>query len=314
MTGEGKFFPRFQFYKSLFNGRNFSYDQIPDLTNKVALVTGANQVVGYATTLALVAHGAHEVKVCRSEIKVNDAIEQFHKDVAETYPRSVAAARIANGERLKLEFLGNGFERPEKDPKKSAQEFLSRGLPLHILINNSGISGDRCTLSADGIENQFSVNHLGHFVFTLALLDRLKESQPSKVVIVGRYGRSKFAALLLGKALASRLEKEQIFVNIVHPGMIKTRMGNTYADNLKPSIRVDIMKKISSASSISVADGALTQLYCATSPEIQKKNIRGKFFIPIAHKLDPMPEVESKELQEQLWAYSEEVVKQKLSV
>lgn len=128
-----------------------------------------------------------------------------------------------------------------------------------------------------------------------------------------RYGRSKYATLLFGKALASRLESEQVFVNIVHPGMIKTRMGNTYADNMEPSIRIDIMKKISSAGSISVADGALTQLYCATSPEINNKNIRGKFFIPIAHELDPMPEVESKELQEQLWTYSEEVVKQKLN-
>ena len=94
--------------------------------------------------------------------------------------------------------------------------------------------------------------------------------------------------------------------------MIKTNMGNTYANNMEPSIRIEIMKKLSSAGTISVADGALTQLYCATSPEVQNKNIRGKSFIPIAHVLDPMPEVESKELQEQLWTYSEEVVKQKL--
>ncbi|KAF9310069.1 Retinol dehydrogenase 14 [Podila horticola] len=339
MTGEGKFFTKLQFYKSLYNGRHYSYDQIPNLTNKVALVTGANQGVGYATTLALVAHGAHVVMACRSEAKANDAIEQLHKDVAETYPRSTAAVQITKGERLKLEFLELDLNDLKKT-QKSAQEFLSRGLPLHILINNSGIAGDAWTLSADGIENQFAVNHLGHFVFTLALLDRLKESQPSKIVIVSslayetlppggfdlstindetvgdpmsRYGRSKYATLLFGKALASRLESEQVFVNIVHPGMIKTRMGNTYADNMEPSIRIDIMKKISSAGSISVADGALTQLYCATSPEINNKNIRGKFFIPIAHELDPMPEVESKELQEQLWTYSEEVVKQKLN-
>lgn len=126
-----------------------------------------------------------------------------------------------------------------------------------------------------------------------------------------RYGRSNYATILFGKALASRLENEQIFVNIVHPGMIKTNMGNTYANNMEPSIRIEVMKKLSSAGAISVADGALTQLYCATSLEVQNKNIRGKF-IPIAHELDPMPEAESKELQEQLWTYSEEVVKQKL--
>ncbi|KAG0018498.1 hypothetical protein BGZ82_000420 [Podila clonocystis] len=75
MTGEGKFFTKLQFYKSLFNGRHYSHDQIPDLSNKVALITGANQGVGYATTLTLVAHGAHVVMACRSEVKANDAIE-----------------------------------------------------------------------------------------------------------------------------------------------------------------------------------------------------------------------------------------------
>lgn len=116
-----------------------------------------------------------------------------------------------------------------------------------------------------------------------------------------RYGHSKYANILFGKALASRLENEQVFVNIVHPGEIKTNMGNTHANDMEPSICTEIMKNFASAGAISVEDGTLTQLYCATSPEVQNKNIRGKFFIPIAHELDPMPEVESKELQEQLW-------------
>ncbi|KAF9022087.1 hypothetical protein BGZ52_001225, partial [Haplosporangium bisporale] len=218
-----------QFYKSLVDGRYYSYDQIPDLTGKVALITGANQRLGYDTTLALVAHGAHAVVACRTEAKANEAIERLHKDVTETYPHSVAAAQIAKGDRLKLEFL-------------------------------DGIAGDVWTLSADGIENHF----------------------------------------------ASRLENEQVFVNIVHPGVIKTNMGNTHTNDMEPSICTEIMKNFASAGAISVEDGALTQLYCATSPEVQNKNIRGKFFIPIAHELDPMPEVESKELQEQLWTYSEE--------
>lgn len=89
-------------------------------------------------------------------------------------------------------------------------------------------------------------------------------------------------------------------------------MGNTHTNDMEPSICTEIMKNFASAGAISVEDGALTQLYCATSPEVQNKNIRGKFFIPIAHELDPMPEVESKELQEQLWTYSEEVRKNKL--
>ncbi|KAF8976669.1 Retinol dehydrogenase 12 [Haplosporangium bisporale] len=65
---------------------------------------------------------------------------------------------------------------------QSAQTFLKEGLPLHILINNSGVAWSPVKQSADGLEYMFTVNHLGHFVFTLALLDRIKESQPSRVV------------------------------------------------------------------------------------------------------------------------------------
>lgn len=122
MTGEGRFFTKAQFYKSLVDGRHYSYDQIPDLTSKVALITGANQGLGYATTLALVAHGAHVVMACRTEAKANEAIERLHKDVAETYPHSVAATQIAKGDRLKLEFLEldlNDLKRHRSRPKSS---------------------------------------------------------------------------------------------------------------------------------------------------------------------------------------------------
>lgn len=104
------------------DGRYYSYDQIPDLTGKVALITGANQRLGYDTTLALVAHGAHAVVACRTEAKANEAIERLHKDVTETYPHSVAAAQIAKGDRLKLEFLEldlNDLKRHRSRPKNS---------------------------------------------------------------------------------------------------------------------------------------------------------------------------------------------------
>ena len=162
---------------------NYSYEEIPDLSGKYALVTGANQGIGYHTTLGLVSHGAHVTMACRTESKANEAIEQLHKDVVERYPHSKAAAQIAKGQRLPLDFLQLDLNDLKKT-QESAQEYLSRGLPLHILINNSGIANEPWKLSADGIEVHFAVNHLGQFVFTNALLDRLKESQPSRIVVV----------------------------------------------------------------------------------------------------------------------------------
>ncbi|KAI9232366.1 MAG: hypothetical protein BYD32DRAFT_466313 [Podila humilis] len=131
---------------------HYSYDQFLELTGKYALVTGANIGIGYATTLALVTHGAQ-------------------------WPAEVKGAR------LQLDFLEMDLNDLKK-VQRAAQEYLSRGHPLHILINNGGISSEEWSVSADGTERHFALNYLGHFVLTTALLDRLKESQPSRVVVV----------------------------------------------------------------------------------------------------------------------------------
>ncbi|KAG0337692.1 hypothetical protein BG000_005102 [Podila horticola] len=315
---------------------HFSVDQIPDLTGKYALVTGANQGIGYATTLALVAHGAHVTLGCRTEAKANEAIEKLHKDVAEKYPHSAAAAQIAKGHRLPLDFLQLDLNDLKKT-RESAQEFLSRGLPLHILINNSGIASDPWRLSADGIESHFAVNHLGHFVFTLGLLDRLKESQPSRVVVVSsvaytklpqegfdlstindesvgipmsRYGRSKLANILFANALARRLAGTQVRVNSLHPGLVDTGMSRKAFDDMTEETAT-LMKGLDFSSALTPEKGALTQLYLATSPDVVTKDIRGRFFVPIAEEQELNADALDVDLQEKLWEYSEKVVKEK---
>ncbi|KAG0337650.1 Retinol dehydrogenase 14 [Podila minutissima] len=258
---------------------------------------------------------------CRTEAKANEAIEKLHKDVAAKYPHSAAAAQVAKGHRLPLDFLQLDLNDLNKT-QKSAQEFLSRGLPLHILINNSGIAGDPWGLSADGIESHFAVNHLGHFVFTLALLDRLKESQPSRVVVVSssvhttlpaegfdlstindesvgipmsRYGRSKLANILFANALARRLAGTQVRVNSLHPGLVDTGMSRKVIGNMTEE-----------------TEGALTQLYLATSPDVIKKDIRGRYFVPTAEEQELNADALDVDLQEKLWEYSEKIVKEKL--
>ncbi|KAG0013836.1 Retinol dehydrogenase 14 [Podila clonocystis] len=292
--------------------RNFSYDRIPDLTGKYALVTGANQGIGYSTTLGLVSHGAHVTMACRTEAKANEAIERLHKDVKEKFPHSVAAAQVSKGHRLPLEFLQLDLNDLKKT-QKSAQEYLSRGLPLHILINNSGIAIEPWGLSADGIENHFAVNHLGHFVFTTALLGRLKESQPSRVVVVSRYGRSKMANILFANALARRLAGSQVRVNSIHPGNVDTRMARTAMAKQDVDEEIAaIFSRTPKASILTPDDGALTQLYVATSPDVVKSDIRGRFFVPIADEESLNSQALDVSLQEKLWEYSEKVVKEKL--
>lgn len=190
-------------WKTYFTAPHFTNDEIPDLTGKVAIVTGANGGVGYATTVALAAHGARVFMACRSEARAKEAMDKVRQEIKKDYPRY-------QGE-VKLDFLELDLGDLTK-VHRAAKTFLDENLPLHILINNSGVASSPIKLSADGLEYMFAVNHLGyvasiyryqridglssllpssvfillnsHFVFTLALLDRIKESQPSRIVNV----------------------------------------------------------------------------------------------------------------------------------
>ncbi|KAG0081059.1 Retinol dehydrogenase 14 [Podila epicladia] len=200
--------------------------------------------------------------------------------------------------------------------------------------NELGIAGDPWGLSADGIESHFAVNHLGHFVFTLALLDRLKESQPSRVVVVSsaaytmlpaegfdlstindesvgvpmsRYGRSKLANILFANALARRLAGTQVRVNSLHPGVVDTSMSRKVIGNMTDETVVALLPTV-----VSPEEGALTQLYLATSPDVIKKDIRGRYFVPTAEEQELNADALDVGLQEKLWEYSENIVKAKM--
>ncbi|KAG0335921.1 Retinol dehydrogenase 14, partial [Podila humilis] len=327
------------FYMSLVTPDHFSYDQIPDLTGKVALVTGANQGIGYATTLGLVAHGARVVMACRSQERAQEAIEQLHKDVLEQYPKSVVAGELCvdHGRRLPLDFLSLDLNNL-KSVHQAVQEFLSRGLPLHILINNSGVGGVSWGLSEDGIENHFAINHLGHFVLTTGLLDRMKESQPARIVVVSallyddlpggvfdlskindesvgdplkRYARSKMANILFANALQRRLLNDRIYVNSLHPGVVDTGMAHNFHNHMS-DILSQVMRRVSKFMLVTKDQGALTQLYLATSPEVENMNIRGRFFIPVAKELALNTKAQDVMIQEELWKFSEDVAKEKI--
>ncbi|KAG0063172.1 hypothetical protein BGZ89_010087 [Linnemannia elongata] len=328
------------FWKSFWQRDFFSHDQIPDLTGKVAIVTGANSGLGYATTVALAAHGARVFLACRNKQRAQEAIERAKTEIKTRFPYVTAP---------QLDFL----ELDQGDltkTKKSAQEFLNLGLPLHILVNNSGVYNGPLGLTADGIENEFGVNHLGTFVFTLALLDRIKESQPSRIVILSsyfhekaaginydtiykageieqphhhsawnRYARSKLANAMFAIALARRVEKEpRLFVNYCHPGYVSTegtqpasrKEGDEtgWFKNVKEGWSAWFHKKIT----IPVEKGVLTQLYLATSPEIENKEIKGKYFWPVALELEPSSYAKDTKAQEELWTYSEKLANEKI--
>jgi len=137
-----------------------------DLAGRTFLVTGGNTGIGRATAAILASRGGQVYVACRSEPKGRAAVADI-------------AARTGNPAVtfLPLDLADLGSVR------RCAARFLALGQPLHVLINNAGVGGQR-GLTADGFELAFGVNHLGHFALTAALLDRLAASAPARVVTV----------------------------------------------------------------------------------------------------------------------------------
>ncbi|KAK3844474.1 MAG: hypothetical protein J3R72DRAFT_438126 [Linnemannia gamsii] len=320
-------FSQLAFWKTYITPDRYSFAHIPDLTGKVAIVTGANQGLGYITMVALAGRGAHVFIACRDLKRARKAIEAAHVEIRQKYPYNKTPAKI---EVLEVDLMDMN------KAKESAKEFLKKGLPLHILVNNAGLQvAVPFELSPDGIESRFAVNHMGHFVFTTTLLDRLKDSQPSRIINISsiaheafppsvgidfstlnnessttdlsRYGRSKLANVLFTKALARRLANERVYVNAVHPGFFPRSLA-PQDDSWKEWFECLVKRAVA----LSAERAALSQLYCATSPEIEENNVRGRYFIPVANEIEPSALARDKELQEKLWAFSEDLVREKV--
>jgi NAD(P)-dependent dehydrogenase (short-subunit alcohol dehydrogenase family) len=140
------------------------------------------------------------------------------------------------------------------DVRRAAEAVLNLDHPIHVLLNNAGLIRLRRTVTPDGFESMFAVNHLAHFLLTNMLLQRLSESGPSRIVNVSsdahrftggrldfddlqaerrfrtftQYGASKLCNLLFTRELARRVSPAEVTVNALHPGMVSTGLG---ADN-----------------------------------------------------------------------------------
>ena len=255
--------------------------------------------------------------------------------------RSAEKARPAVEEAIKLsgnqnvEFLALDLS-SLKSVAAFAEAFKAKNLPLHILLNNAGVMACPFSVTADGIENQFGTNHIGHFYLTLLLFDLLEQNQPSRIVNVSSsahlvtapsegirfdyindeasyggwkaYGQSKLANVLFTGELARRVEGKQIFINTLHPGLVETDLQRHVLQGIR---FVNFVRWITSKVALRPEDGALTQLYLATHPDVEKKNIRGKYYVPTAKKSSTSSLAKDQALAEKLWDFSVALVREK---
>jgi retinol dehydrogenase-12 len=270
-----------------------------DLTGRTFLVTGGNTGIGRATAAALAGRGGRVWIAARSPEKAGAAVRAI---------RDATGGFVAS---LPLDLADL------QSVRACAAAFLALGEPLHVLVNNAGVGGRR-GVTRQGFELAFGVNHLGHFLLTAALLDRLAASAPSRVVTVssdahyqargvdfaavrGRtrsltglpeYAVSKLCNVLFTQELARRTPGTGVTAYALHPGVVASDMWRRVPWPVRPLITRRML---------SVTEGAATSLYCATSPSVAADS--GRFYDKCAERA-PSP-VATPELGGQLWEKSE---------
>lgn len=249
---------------------------IGDLTGKTAIVTGANNGLGWATTRELLLHGAHVVLACRDVAKGHAALDRLRAE-------AVGAVGELRAEVLALDLSILSSVR------SCAEAFLAAHDRLDLLVNNAGIMMTPYGLTADGYELQFGTNHLGHFALTGLLLDALAAAPGSRVVSLSSlahrggsmdfanplfadggyspsaaYNRSKLANLLFTHALDRRLRAagQDTLAVAAHPGVVGTDLFGHVFD--RPALRP--ARAVFNAVMPRPADGARPTLRAATDP------------------------------------------------
>jgi NAD(P)-dependent dehydrogenase (short-subunit alcohol dehydrogenase family) len=206
----------------------------PDLTGKVVIVTGANAGIGLETACGLADLGATVVLAVRSAERGAAAKSEIERRTGST---SVVVGSLDLASFASI--------------RAFAAWFLDEFDRLDVLVNNAGLILDARRETAEGFEEMFGVNHLGHVLLTSLLLDRLVQSAPSRVVVVSSfahrlaiggirrsdlqhvdgfrgfavYCHSKLANALYALELARRLEGTGVTVHAVHPGAINSHFG-----------------------------------------------------------------------------------------
>ncbi|HEY1546821.1 MAG TPA: SDR family oxidoreductase [Kofleriaceae bacterium] len=272
-----------------------------DLAGKNYVITGANTGIGRTTAIALAERGAHVILACRSLDKTQPVLDEIKQ---------------LGGDAEFVELDLSSFE----SIHKAADELLAKNIPFHALINNAGLAGKRGT-TKDGFELTFGTNHLGHYLLTRLLLDRLKTSGHARIVNVSsqshydakgidfdklrtptksvtglqEYAVSKLANVLFTKELARKLEGSDVTTYAVHPGVVATDAWRQV-----PAPFRWLIKRFM----ISPQQGAHSSLRAATAPELA--NETGRYYHADGKEKRPAKLADDVQLAQTLWQRSAE--------
>jgi retinol dehydrogenase 14 len=281
------------------------------MQGKTVIVTGASSGIGKATATALSQQGARIILICRCDSKGRAAMREI-----------TSVTGNPQVDLLLCDFAS------QRQIRRVANEILMLTDRLDVLVNNVGVIVNKRTLTEDGLEMTFAVNHLGYFLLTNLLLELLRSSDKARVVNVAAdahawvkqfdfdnlqgeknysqwqvYALSKLCNILFTYELARRLQNTAVTVNCLHPGLVATN----FLENAGWKVRT--LSKVVKYFLLGAEKGSSTSVYLATSPKVE--GITGQYFEnckPV--RTSALSYDES--LAKRLWEVSEQFVNQTL--
>ncbi|XP_075157002.1 retinol dehydrogenase 12 [Haematobia irritans] len=285
------------------------------IDGKVVIVTGCNTGIGKETAMELARRGARLYMACRDAARCEAARLEIIEKTQNTnvFNRTLDLSSLSS-------------------VRQFAERFKAEESKLDILVNNAGVMATPRKLTVDGFEQQMGINHLGHFLLTNLLRDRLQSAAPSRVVVLtsaayifgrinkqdlmseknyskffGAYAQSKLANIMFTRKLAEILKDSKITVNCVHPGIVRTELMRY---NSCPKTW-NVIKTFINVFIRSPRGGAQTSLFLALDPKVEC--VSGGFYYNMM-RLPVLPKAKDAEMTNWLWQESEKLVGLKPSI
>lgn len=276
---------------------------MPDMRDKVVVITGATSGIGAVAAEQLAAMGARIVLVARDRARAEAELARL-REKGPGLRHSVYYADLSSLE----------------DMKRVGREIAAAESRIDVLINNAGALFSHRTLTADGLEMTFATNHMSYFVLTEMLRQRLIASAPARVINTSSdahrrnkldfddlqsakgyagfkiYGRSKLCNILYTQELARSLAGTGVTANSLHPGFVATRFGDQSGGSFS------VMVRLAKNFAISPEKGAETIVYLASSDDAAK--VSGEYFYK-CRRATPTKEAQDDEAARRLWRESE---------
>lgn len=276
------------------------------LDGKTVIITGANTGIGKETAVDLANRGARVILACRDKSRGENALADVIK---RTGSKQVVLKSL---DLASLESV-----------RKFAQDINKTESRIDILLNNAGVMMCPYMKTSDGFEMQFGTNHLGHFLLTNLLLEKIKRSAPARIINVSSlahtfttkidydkikdeksysrieaYAQSKLANILFSRELSRRLQGTGVTVNSLHPGSVATELGRYFPGFtiLYPTLSLFFK---------SPWEGAQTNIHCAVEESLE--NVTGKYFSDCA-VVQESKAARDDEAAKSLWEMSAKIV------